>query len=125
MCDAVFRGQRRFFFNPTQSVKMFRISGIEMVGKIADTYPPELRAKFERDAKAILISDRAHSLSALQQAFGNINVLQAEAQSQLASSLNGIRIEVDRILEGDHDLRDRGGGNELTDDEVRKILDRL
>jgi len=104
---------------------MFRISGIEMVGKIADTYPPELRAKFERDAKAILISDRAHSLSALQQSFGNINVIQAEAQSQLTSSLNGIRIAVDKILEGDHDRRDRGGGNELTDDEVRKILDRL
>jgi len=104
---------------------MFRISGIEMVGKIADTYPLELRAKFIRDAKAILISDRAHSLSAIQQSFGNINVIKAEAQSQLTASLNEIRIAVDRILEGDHDRRDSGGGNELTDDEVTKILDRL
>jgi len=104
---------------------MFRISGIEMVGKISETYPPELQAKFKRDAKAILVSDRAHSLSSLQQAFGNINVIQTEAQSQLTCSLNGIRIAVDKILEGDHDRRDRGGGNELTEDEVRKILDRL
>lgn len=104
---------------------MFRISGIEMVSKIAATYPPELRAKFKRDAKAILISDRAHSLSALQQSFGNINVIQAEAQSQLTSSLNGIRIAVDKILEGDHDRRDEGWANELTDEEVKKILDKL
>ena len=125
MCATQFLGGSVAFFLPTQSVKMFRISGIEMVGKIADTYPPELQAKFKRDAKAILVSDRAHSLSSLQQAFGNINVIQTEAQTQLTCSLNGIRIAVDKILEGDHDRRDRGGGNELTEDEVRKILDRL
>lgn len=104
---------------------MFRISGIEMVGKIADTYPPELREKFKRDAKAILISDRAHSLSAIQQSFGNINVIRSEAQAQLAVSFNGIRIAVDKILEGDHERRDSGRQNVLSDEEVKRILDRL